>query len=109
MRAGGAEGRADSGNSRGLQGPTLWLTAMHGPQSAVPLLVLVPFAALRHVCSGEEIGVYLMPALYRLFGRWFPATASRAAREMAYLNASVSLYDLECREREISRGLFAAF
>ncbi len=50
-----------------------------------------------------------MPALYRLFGRWFPATASRAAREMAYLNASVSLYDLECREREISRGLFAAF
>ncbi len=49
-----------------------------------------------------------MSSLSRLLGRWFPATPSRAAREMAYLSASVSLYDLECREREIGRGPFAS-
>ncbi len=31
----------------------------------------------------------------------------RRALEREYLNASVSLYDLERREREIEQGLFA--
>ncbi|MFN6924855.1 MULTISPECIES: DUF3563 family protein [Tabrizicola] len=32
--------------------------------------------------------------------------AALSDRERAYLNAAVSLYDLERREREIDRGLF---
>lgn len=39
----------------------------------------------------------------------FRRPASRAERELAYLNASVSLYDLEHREREIAAGLFARY
>ena len=50
-----------------------------------------------------------MSSLSRLLGRLFPLPASRAAREMAYLNGAVSIYDLECREREISQGKFAGF
>jgi len=42
-----------------------------------------------------------------LFQRLFPRRQTRHDAELAYLNASVSLYDLECREREISRGKFA--
>lgn len=42
--------------------------------------------------------------LARLFHR-----PSRRELEQAYLNAAVSLYDLERREREIQRGLFAAY
>jgi hypothetical protein len=37
----------------------------------------------------------------------FPIPASRAAAERAYLDGSASLYDLECREREIDQGKFA--
>jgi hypothetical protein len=37
----------------------------------------------------------------------FPRRQSRHDREMAYLNGAVSLYDLECREREIAQGKFA--
>jgi hypothetical protein len=33
---------------------------------------------------------------------------TRAEAELAYLQASANLYDLEMREREISRGKFAA-
>lgn len=40
--------------------------------------------------------------LARLFRR-----TDRRALEQAYLNAAVSLYDLERREREIENGLFA--
>lgn len=40
--------------------------------------------------------------LARLFHR-----PDRQALEQAYLNAAVSLYDLERREREIENGLFA--
>lgn len=36
-------------------------------------------------------------------GKIFPRTADL---ERAYLEASVSRYDLECRQREIDRGLF---
>jgi hypothetical protein len=35
------------------------------------------------------------------------AKQSRSDRERAYLNQSVSLYDLERREREVSAGKFA--
>lgn len=34
------------------------------------------------------------------------STPSRGERERAYLNASVSRYDLECRQRQIEQGLF---
>ena len=50
-----------------------------------------------------------MSSLSRLLARWVPAAASRAAREMAYLNAAVSLCDLERRERDIAQGKFAGF
>ncbi|HQY42674.1 MAG TPA: DUF3563 family protein [Paracoccaceae bacterium] len=40
--------------------------------------------------------------LARLFRR-----PDRRALEHAYLSQSVSLYDLERREREVERGLFA--
>jgi hypothetical protein len=39
----------------------------------------------------------------------FPRPMSRRDAEMAYLSGSVSLYDLEMREREITRGKFAAY
>jgi hypothetical protein len=39
--------------------------------------------------------------------RLFPRNPSRQELEIEYLNGSVSLYDLECREREIAQGKFA--
>ncbi|MBI1169791.1 DUF3563 domain-containing protein [bacterium] len=47
--------------------------------------------------------------MIRIFRRIFPALPSRAERERAYLDGSVSRYDLEFREREIARGKFAGF
>ena len=47
-------------------------------------------------------------ALSRFFDRFFSFDSHREASELAYLHASVSIYDLECREREIARGKFAA-
>lgn len=44
-----------------------------------------------------------------LFHRLFPPRLLRADAELAYLNQSVSRYDLERREAEISRGKFAGF
>ena len=42
-----------------------------------------------------------------LFRYLFPHFQSRREAELAYLNQSVSLYDVERREREIERGKFA--
>lgn len=42
-----------------------------------------------------------------LFQNLFPRRKTRREVEVAYLNGAVSLYDLECREREIERGKFA--
>lgn len=39
----------------------------------------------------------------------FPRALSRSEAERDYLNQSVSRYDLESRERDISRGLFAGY
>lgn len=39
----------------------------------------------------------------------FPSRVSRRDAEIAYLAESASLYDLEMREREITRGKFAAY
>ena len=47
-------------------------------------------------------------ALSRFFDRFFSFDSHREASELAYLHASVSIYDLECREREIARRKFAA-
>ena len=38
-----------------------------------------------------------------------PRRLSRRDAEIAYLSAAVSLYDLEMREREITRGKFAGY
>ncbi len=46
-----------------------------------------------------------MTLLKRLFAR----RPSRQELERAYLNQAVSLYDLECRERDIDKGKFAGF
>ena len=48
-----------------------------------------------------------MTRIAQLFTQLFPALPSQAAKEHAYLAGSVSLYDLECRERDVARGLFA--
>lgn len=34
---------------------------------------------------------------------------TRREAEMAYLNQAVSLYDLECRERDVAAGRFAGY
>lgn len=44
-----------------------------------------------------------------LFRNLFPRRQSRRDAELAYLNAAVSRYDVECREREITAGKFAGF
>jgi hypothetical protein len=43
-----------------------------------------------------------------LLTRLFAKPATRRDREMAYLNESVTIYDLERRQREVARGLFAS-
>jgi Protein of unknown function (DUF3563) len=42
-----------------------------------------------------------------LFQNLFARRQSRRDAELAYLNASVTLYDLERREREIAQGKFS--
>lgn len=44
-----------------------------------------------------------------MFLNIFRPRQTRQQAELAYLNASVSLYDLEHREREIDRGKFAGY
>lgn len=44
-----------------------------------------------------------------IINRLFPRRLDRRTLELNYLNEAVSLYDLECREREIERGKFAGF
>ena len=39
----------------------------------------------------------------------FPKMPTRRDAEMAYLNDSVSIYDLERREREVSQGRFRSY
>ncbi len=43
----------------------------------------------------------------KFLSRFLPRPAARRDLERAYLNGAASLYDLECREREIDRGKFA--
>ena len=40
--------------------------------------------------------------------RLFPRPISRQDLERAYLDQSVNLYDLECRQRDIDHGKFAS-
>lgn len=44
---------------------------------------------------------------FKFLAGLFRRPATRRDFEQAYLNNSVSLYDLERREREIANGLFA--
>lgn len=44
-----------------------------------------------------------------LFRHLLPRQLTRREVELAYLNDSVSLYDLERREREIAAGKFAGY
>jgi hypothetical protein len=41
--------------------------------------------------------------------RLFKRRPDRQELERAYLNEAVSLYDLECRQRDIDHGKFAGF
>lgn len=50
-----------------------------------------------------------MHLFQNLFARRSSSRQSRRDAELAYLNASVSLYDLERREREIEAGKFATY
>jgi len=43
------------------------------------------------------------------FRKMFAPAKSRQAREMEYLNQSVSIYDLERRQKEIDNGLFRKY
>jgi hypothetical protein len=43
-----------------------------------------------------------------LFNRLFAKPATRREREMAYLNRSVTIYDLERRQREVANGMFCS-
>jgi hypothetical protein len=79
--------------------------AMHQTQGAFSHSPLLIHAALQHIIRREGKRSNTMS----LFLNLFPRRKSREARELEYLNGSVSLYDLECREREIAQGKFAGF
>jgi hypothetical protein len=67
-------------------------------------------AALQHILAvGGDYRSNAMsyPSFARIIARVIPKLDSRDVAERAYLNDSASLYDLECREREIERGKFA--
>jgi hypothetical protein len=55
------------------------------------------------LATGRNNGVNTMS----MFQNLFPRRQTRREAEAAYLNGAVSLYDLECREREVERGKFA--
>ena len=55
--------------------------------------------------QGGNNGVNTMNKFLKLL----PRRKSRHEAELEYLNGAVSIYDLECREREIERGRFAQF
>lgn len=44
-----------------------------------------------------------------LLSALFPKAPTRQDMEMDYLNRSVSIYDLERREREVQKGRFRQF
>ena len=44
-----------------------------------------------------------------LISALFAKMPTRQDREMAYLNHSVSIYDLERRQREVSQGKFRSY
>lgn len=55
--------------------------------------------------QGGNNGVNTMTKFLKLL----PRRKTRHEAELEYLNGAVSIYDLECREREIERGRFAQF
>lgn len=77
---------------------------MRYAQYRLPFLALLNHAAARHMGNtGGENRSNAMSFLKRLF----PRALSRQELERAYLNQAVSLYDLECRQRDIDHGKFA--
>lgn len=74
----------------------------HGGTSGAGLPV---HAAVQHIELREDKPEIPMTRILSLF----PRRLNRHDAELAYLNAAVSLYDLECREREIDQGKFAHF
>lgn len=75
-------------------------------QSGLPILALLHDAATRHM---QDTGGEHRSKTMTLLKRLFPRRPSRQDMERAYLNQAVSLYDLECRERDIDHGKFAGF
>jgi hypothetical protein len=87
-----------------LRHPIRW--HMQHAQRSLPFLALLNRAAAQHMTTtGGEYRSNAMSFLKRLF----PRSPSRQDLERAYLNQAVSLYDLECREREVAHGKFAGF
>ncbi len=78
---------------------------MRMAHGAIPAQGLAIFAAAQHLMGREAFGVIDMTFLFQ---RLFARRITREDRELAYLNGSVSIYDLECREREIAAGKFAS-
>jgi hypothetical protein len=79
--------------------------ALHGAHRGYSKWPLTDYAAMQHIKDRRRKGDYTMSFLAKLF----PRPVTRAEAELAYLRASANLYDLEMREREISRGKFAAY
>jgi hypothetical protein len=77
--------------------------------SAFPAAGLTKDRQSAYVLIGEATGVTMMFKSWfsGFLGHVFTNGVDRASRERAYLNAAVSRYDLESREREIDRGKFA--
>jgi hypothetical protein len=80
--------------------------AMRRTQGAIPFTPLGRIAAPQHIGDREAID---RSKTMSFLNQLFPRRQSRHDREMAYLNGAVSLYDLECREREIAQGKFARY
>ena len=79
---------------------------MQGLHSATPDADLPEHAAAQHIQA--QGGTIERNPEMTLFRSLFPRRQTRREAELAYLNAAVSLYDLERREREIAMGKFAA-
>ena len=77
---------------------------MHQTQSGLLFLILVKPMVPQHIGNhGRGEPEHNMTFLRHIF----PRPISRQELERAYLNQSVSLYDLECRQRDIDHGKFA--
>jgi Protein of unknown function (DUF3563) len=81
---------------------------MHTVQGTIPLANLAHHSAVHHILprGQNREGRKEIQMNVRFLSRMFPRVATQRELEMAYLNQSTSMIDLEYREREIDRGRF---